>query len=136
MSRRAVHVALPPPWMLARLQSQLSRNCSWLRLLLRTPLTCLDGRISRRDADMQAKPQAKLPALFLLDSIVKNAGEPFVAIFARNLPQAGAALFSRKKLPDTNACSSILLCCIISICSEAAKATGVTSQSALGKICV
>ncbi len=39
----------------------------------------------------QAHPKEKLPALFLLDSIVKNAGGTFVAIFARNLSQVRAA---------------------------------------------
>ena len=37
---------------------------------------------------LQAPPAAKLPALFLLDSISKNAKEPFIQIFSRNLPQA------------------------------------------------
>ena len=36
---------------------------------------------------LQAEPPHKLPALYLLDSIVKNAKEPYIAAFARNLPQ-------------------------------------------------
>lgn len=37
---------------------------------------------------LQAPSNAKLPVLFLLDSITKNAKEPFIQIFSRNLPQA------------------------------------------------
>ena len=57
---------------------------------------CLLSATSRRASSLarswllmctQAHPKEKLPALFLLDSIVKNAGGPFVAIFARNLSQ-------------------------------------------------
>lgn len=36
---------------------------------------------------LQAPSNAKLPVLFLLDSITKNAKEPFIQIFSRNLPQ-------------------------------------------------
>lgn len=41
-----------------------------------------------------ANPSAKLPALFLLDSIVKNAKEPFIQIFTRNLPQSFSAVWN------------------------------------------
>lgn len=33
------------------------------------------------------KPEYRLPALYLLDSIAKNARDPYVQLFARNLPQ-------------------------------------------------
>ena len=39
---------------------------------------------------LQAPANGKLPALFLLDSIAKNAKEPFIQIFSRNLPEVGA----------------------------------------------
>lgn len=39
------------------------------------------------DDSLQAEPQHKLPALYLLDSIVKNAKGPFITAFARNLPE-------------------------------------------------
>ena len=37
---------------------------------------------------MQSPPPCKLPALYLVDSIVKNHREPFTSLFARNLPTA------------------------------------------------
>jgi hypothetical protein len=39
---------------------------------------------------LQAPTREKLPALFLLDSIAKNAREPFIQIFSRNLPEVGS----------------------------------------------
>lgn len=35
----------------------------------------------------QVTPVAKLPALYLLDSIVKNVKEPYIGLFSRNLSQ-------------------------------------------------
>ena len=34
----------------------------------------------------QCPSSAKLPGLYLIDSIVKNHKEPFISLFARNLP--------------------------------------------------
>lgn len=36
---------------------------------------------------MQCDPDHKLPALYLLDSIVKNVRQPYISLFARNLPE-------------------------------------------------
>ena len=36
----------------------------------------------------QCPAKHKLPALYLVDSIAKNVGQPFVSLFAQNLPQA------------------------------------------------
>lgn len=36
---------------------------------------------------MQVTPAAKLPALYLVDSIVKNVKEPYIGLFSRNLSQ-------------------------------------------------
>jgi hypothetical protein len=36
---------------------------------------------------LQSAPAHKLPALYLLDSIVKNIGLPYTALFASGLPQ-------------------------------------------------
>ena len=39
----------------------------------------------------QCPPKHKLPALYLVDSIAKNVGQPFISLFAKNLPQARAS---------------------------------------------
>ena len=39
---------------------------------------------------LQAPASAKLPALYLVDSIVKNVKEPYISLFCRNLIQVGA----------------------------------------------
>lgn len=36
---------------------------------------------------MQCAAPYKLPALYLLDSIIKNVGLPYTALFARDLPE-------------------------------------------------
>ena len=36
---------------------------------------------------MQVAPAAKLPALYLVDSIVKNVKEPYIGLFSRNLAE-------------------------------------------------
>ncbi|KAK9836295.1 hypothetical protein WJX81_002795 [Elliptochloris bilobata] len=44
-------------------------------------------------------PKHKLPALYLVDSIAKNVGQPFIGLFAQNLPQVYATVW--QAAPET-----------------------------------
>lgn len=54
-----------------------------------TPRTAFHFWLEEADCihALQSAPAHKLPALYLLDSIVKNIGLPYTALFASGLPQ-------------------------------------------------
>lgn len=70
---------------------------------------------------MQAPANGKLPALFLLDSIAKNAKEPFIQIFSRNLPEVGVCVWALRQpatgdvLPHgrSNCCSCLVVSTVL-----------------------
>jgi hypothetical protein len=38
---------------------------------------------------LQCKPQGRLPALYLMDSIIKNVREPYKSLFSKNIDKVG-----------------------------------------------
>lgn len=44
---------------------------------------------------LQAPPQEKLPVLYLVDSIVKNVGGEYLAVFAKNLITSFICVFEK-----------------------------------------
>jgi hypothetical protein len=41
---------------------------------------------------LQCKPQARLPALYLMDSIIKNVREPYKSLFSKNIDKVSSAV--------------------------------------------
>lgn len=48
-------------------------------------ITCPSGVVANTDGSKQTSPNRKLPALFVLDSIVKNVGTPYTVYLGRSL---------------------------------------------------
>lgn len=61
-------------------------NTAWKSIFV-VKLTC----IVLYCAIDQCDAEAKLPALYLLDSVSKNVGEPFLTLFSKNLPEVISA---------------------------------------------
>ena len=63
----------------------IERHISTVRAGLRSCSVSIGQALTLGCVD-QCSAAAKLPGLYLIDSIVKNHKEPFVSLFARNLP--------------------------------------------------
>jgi hypothetical protein len=77
---------------------------------------------------VQAPANGKLPALFLLDSISKNAKEPFIQIFSRNLPEVclradgreatrGASLLHSRSCPS-GCLGTVFMSYLVMLCMQ------------------